>query len=99
MKNETTNAEHKAARTFDLTPTREGLRRMREQFKSTAATAQAKISAAETMLGDGGACELVIDNHEDAELVCEALEALIERELDRIEHMKTGIADINKTGA
>jgi len=98
MKDETTNAEHKAARTFDITPSPEALRRMREVFRSTMWNAGQKIVAAEKMLGDGGACELVIDNHDDAELVCEALEALIERELGRIGHMKDGIAEVDKTG-
>ena len=86
--------------TIDLTPTPEGLRHMREMFKATAEKAQGKVNAAETMLNvadsPGG---LAVDTYEEAELVIEALEALIERELGRIGSMKNGLAEIEKTGA
>lgn len=86
-------------KTIDLTPTPEALRRMREMFRATMWRAGEKVAASETLLAalDGPWQDISIYDH--AELICEALEALIERELGRIGHMRDGIEEVDKTGA
>lgn len=77
--------------TIELRPTVQGLKHMRRMFQETIADSKEKIEACDAYLNGDMAKRDIPD-----EIICAALELMLQHEAERIEKMKEGIEEVNK---